>query len=384
MAGLGAWAIALAVSLLIAVVVVGMALRTAPTSAGARRGGRRPRPSRDSFRSAPPAPRPVKRLAIIVNPTKLLNPERARADLTALCETHEWAAPLWLETTVQDPGTGQTAAALDAGVELVCVLGGDGTVRTVAAALAGSNVPMGLLPAGTGNLLARNVDVPIDSLSRALTVALTGTNLPIDLGVLELDGGPEAGGRREGFLVMAGMGFDADIMAGVEDRLKERLGWWAYLVSGAQQLRGPQFKATVRTDDESFTRRTRSVIIGNAGRIQGLALMPDAQLDDGLLDAVVLSPRGVVGWAAVGARLASGRRKGHTQVTHHTSRALDIRTEKPVLVQIDGDPIGQFHHLRASAQQGALLVRVPTEALTPLERQLATLRGLAPVQAGRL
>ena len=151
---------------------------------------------------------------------------------------------------------------------------------------------------------------------------------------------------------MAGLGFDAAIMADAPEGLKAKVGPAAYVVSGTRNLRGPQFKVRVKVEDqEEFTRRTRTVVIGNCGKLLGgLVLMPDAEVDDGQLDTVILSPKGVVGWAAVAARLATKKRKGHQIVDHYTSPSMQIRADRPQEVQIDGDTLGKA---QADLRRGA-------------------------------
>jgi len=162
------------------------------------------------------------------------------------------------------------------------------------------------------------------------------------------------------FLIMAGLGFDAAIMADAPERLKKTVGSLAYTFSGAKNLRGPQFKVRVKVDDEAeFSRRARTVVIGNCGKITGgLVLMPHAQVDDGWLDAVILSPVGVVGWVAVAGRVLSQKRKGHERVDHHRLKSVAIRCDRPEAVQIDGDTIGQARAISATVDPLALVVRV--------------------------
>jgi diacylglycerol kinase (ATP) len=338
------------------------------TDAGAEKGaprrfGRR-RPPRDHFRpegAPPPDPEPERQAAIIVNPTKFDNLEAVRAQVTKACRAEGWAQPLWIETTVQDPGTGQARYAVEQGVTIVCALGGDGTVRAVAAALVGTETPMGLLPGGTGNLLARNLSLPVDSLDDAVRVALTGQNKRVDVGTLTVE--PEDTQEKPKdhvFLVMAGLGFDAAIMAGAPEKLKARVGWLAYTVSGMRNLRGPRFKIRMAIEDQpDIERRVRTVVIGNCGKLTGgLVLMPEAELDDGWLDCVLLSPGGLIGWMAVAVRVLSQRRKGHERVDHQRAQSLTIRTDRPEQVQLDGDPIGEAKALRAAVRPLALVVRV--------------------------
>jgi len=274
-------------------------------AAGVRRFGRR-RPHREHFRpeGAERSSEMPKRLAaIIVNPTKFDNVQAMRAQVTNGCLIAGWDRPLWLETTAQDPGTGQARQAVKDGATLICPLGGDGTVRAVAAALVGTETPMGLLPGGTGNLLARNLNLPVDSIDAALKLALTGQNKRIDVGRLTVDHSGEHERPEEHiFLIMAGVGFDAKIMADAPERLKKTVGPLAYTFSAAKNLRGPQFKVRMKIDDEpEFSRRARTVVIGNCGKLTGgLVLMPEAQVDDGWLGARMSSSRpraSLAGWA---------------------------------------------------------------------------------------
>lgn len=347
--------ILLALALVVVLGLIGFyTMRTAAGwGASSAKGAGPARPHRDQFGEAP-APKRQPRAAVIVNPTKFDDVEAVHRQVAAGCRAAGWQDPLWLETTLEDPGAGQTRQALAEDVDLVCALGGDGTVRTVADGLKGTATPMGLLPAGTGNLLARNLDVPYDSLDKSLQVALTGRNKRIDVGSMTVPGE-----EPYTFLVMAGMGFDADVMANTDEQLKSRVGWVAYVVSGAQHLVGPRFKAQVSTDDETFSRRTRSIIVGNVGKLQGgMKLMPDAVVDDGHLDALVLSPRGVVGWAGVLVSLLSGHRRGHDTVTHHTTAHLTVKADRPVQLQIDGDPLEKATEVSFDVEHRVLSVRV--------------------------
>ena len=353
---------AIALLLLIAWLIRSASGDNASAAATIRLFARR-RPPREYFRPAgagkPEAPRRV--AAIIVNPTKFASTDVVRERITKGCVAAGWAEPLWFETTEQDPGTGQARQAVIDGASLICPLGGDGTVRAVAAALVGTETPLGLLPGGTGNLLARNLNLPTDSIDDALEVALTGQNKRIDVGRLTLDRSGEHERPEEHiFLIMAGVGFDAAIMADAPERLKKTVGPLAYAFSGAKNLRGPQFKVRIKIDDEAeLSRRARTVVIGNCGKISGgLALMPRAQVDDGWLDAVILSPVGVVGWVALAGRVISKKRKGHERVDHHRLKSMTIHCDRPEAVQIDGDPVGRTRTLSATVKPLALIVRV--------------------------
>ena len=153
---------------------------------------------------------------------------------------------------------------------------------------------------------------------------------------------------------------DAAIMAGTNENLKNKVGWPAYMLSGVKHLISPEFRTTVQIDDEApFRRRARMIVIGNCGRLLGgLVLMPNARVDDGQLDAVIASPRGVVGWVPVATRIATRQRKGHPTLDHRTCQEISVRTDRPVPVQIDGDVVGEASSVTATVRPGVLTVRV--------------------------
>lgn len=309
--------------------------------------------------AADPDDRP--RAAIVVNPTKFDDLDGLYAQVEEVCEQQGWAKPLWLETTAEDPGQGPTRQAMDEGVELVLACGGDGTVRAVAEALAGSDVAMGLLPAGTGNLLARNLDVSVTDIAASAKLALTGGDHPVDVGRLVLDSsGEDERPREHVFCVMAGLGFDATIMANAPEALKARVGWLAYVVSGMRHLKGKSSRVRITIDGKApLSRRIRTVVVGNCGKLTGgLVLMPDARVDDGWIDVVSIAPRGLAGWVGVAGQVLTRRRKGHHRVEHFRCREVVIQSENPEQVQIDGDPIGEARVLRIRIDPGALRLRV--------------------------
>ena len=307
-----------------------------------------------------PADDRTRRAAVIVNPTKFTSTANVRRQVTKACLDHGWAEPLWMETTPEDTGHGQTVQALAAGVDLVCPLGGDGTVRQVAEVMVGSGVPVGLLPGGTGNLLARTLGLPIDDLGAALRVALTGTVRRVDVGRVAFDvSGEDERPLERVFLVMAGLGFDAAMMEGAPERLKAKVGWLAYAVSGLRNLRGPDVRVRVTVDDSpSFRRRVRTVLVGNSGTLTGgIVLMPEAEVDDGWLNAVAMSPKGVLGWAVVAARVLT--KGGHARVEHFRCRQIEVHTDRPQQAQLDGDTVGLVRAMRVRVHPGALQVQMP-------------------------
>jgi diacylglycerol kinase (ATP) len=314
---------------------------------------------------------PSPSVVVIVNPTKVDDPDEARRVVAEVAAGAGLDDPRWEETTEDDPGFGQTRAALDAGADVVCVLGGDGTVRAVAQELVGSGVPLGLLPAGTGNLLARNVGTPVDDLSEAVEVALTGTGRVIDIGWLVLQPRPEqreedrpaAADNVHAFAVMAGVGFDADMMDDTPEGVKAKVGWAAYVASGARHLTDDGFGLDVVVDGElSSHGSARTVVVGNCGELTGgMVLLPDAQLDDGLLDVATLTPAAIKDWAGVAARVLGGRDDGPSLDRRQGRRVL-LRAEPPQRVEVDGDVLdGVATEVLLVVEPGGLTVRVPAE-----------------------
>lgn len=296
----------------------------------------------------------MSRAAVVVNPTKLDDDEGFRIAVLAAMAGRGWSEPLWLETTADDPGEEQTRTALRAGVDLVLACGGDGTVAACAAVMAGTGIPLAVLPSGTGNLLARNLGLP-PGLDDALVVALTGSDRKLDVG--------SANGRS--FVVMAGLGFDAKMLASTSGRLKKRVGWAAYGFSALRHLRDRTMRVTVRADDGPPVRRRASgVIIGNVGWLQGgVPLLPDAEPDDGWLDVVVLTARGLASWLALAAHVLL-RRRLSDRVLRMAFRELRVDVDRQQLWELDGEVIGRTRQLVISVQAGTLTIRVPPAIAT--------------------
>jgi len=301
----------------------------------------------------PDAPRPpgARRAAVVANPTKHDDMTRLRDTVRSAMAEHGWDEPLWLETTAEDPGAGQTAQAVRDGADLVLACGGDGTVTACADGVAGSGVPLAILPLGTGNLLARNLGLPLD-LDAALVTALTGTNRRLDAG--------SANGHT--FVVMAGLGFDAKMLGDSSEPLKKRLGWAAYVLSALRHLRDRPVRVSLMADGGPPMRvRASAVIVGNVGWLQGgIRLLPDATPDDGTLDGVVLTAQGWAGWIRLAARVLL-RRPADGQMTTLQFRNLTVTAAREQPWELDGEVMGGTRRLMITTLPGRLLLRVPPQ-----------------------
>jgi diacylglycerol kinase family enzyme len=284
-----------------------------------------------------------------------------------------WFAP------APEPGSRR---ALAAGADLVVAAGGDGTVRACAEALAGTGVPLAVVPLGTANLVARALGVPAQA-GRALEVAFGGRDRPIDLGRVTGAGASETGRDSAGvvFAAMTGIGLDAAVVAAAWPRVKRRLGWVAYAMAAVPRLGWPASEFTIRVDGAApLRRRARCVVVANAGLLPGgFTLLPGARLDDGLLDVGILAPAGGWDWLRLGGQVLGGRALGGQvlggralggRVTGGSEggvgdgieggrgRLVEVSADRVLPRQADGEVLVPGRTLGASVTPGALVLRL--------------------------
>ncbi|HEY0936976.1 MAG TPA: diacylglycerol kinase family protein [Trebonia sp.] len=288
-------------------------------------------------------------VAFVINRAVMRDGGRMLALCREAAERHRWRAVYMVTEKAEAGTTAAHGAALD-GVDLVVSVGGDGTARACAEGLAETSVPLGIVPRGTANLLARSLHIPRQP-QAALDAALdsASTDRVIDLAFAD----------EMPFTAMAGMGLDAAVVAGA--RLKHRLGWISYAVSGAVHIAGRPTRFTIRLDDgEPFERTARSVVAGNSGLLPGgFRLLPDARLDDGLLDVGVLAPHGPFGWSRLATRVLTRSPRQDRMLERFQARKVEITAAAPVLREVDGEVVPGGRTLTVTIRPGALTMRIP-------------------------
>ncbi|GAB3602723.1 diacylglycerol/lipid kinase family protein [Microbacterium aureliae] len=307
------------------------------------------------------------RIGIVWNPSKIERDELSEA-LERL-EPGAAEAAQWYETTVEDPGRGATRDALDGGAELVIVAGGDGTVRAAAEMLAGSGVPMGIVPQGTGNLLARNLEVPLGSIDKALARALdAGQQRTIDIGWVDIEGDDQP---ERAFTVMVGFGLDAQMLSETDEDLKDKAGWLAYVEAMGRAVSASEVVDVTLTLDDGEPQRisAHTLLIGNCGTLQGgVALLPDALFDDGRLDLLVVSADSPAQWLETLKTFVwdNGVRKLFVQdastvssdtALHLSGERARVELPSPTLFEIDGEEVGDAQAFTVRLDPAALVVR---------------------------
>jgi diacylglycerol kinase (ATP) len=291
----------------------------------------------------------VKRIAVIAHRDKVLGD-----GLPALRQSLSDAGidPIWHEVPKSRKAPKRARAAVRAGADLVLVWGGDGMVQRCIDALVGEDVTIGILPAGTANLLATNLGIPQD-LDEALRIALGGRDRAIDVGVL----------NGEHFAVMAGAGFDARMIDEADSAAKERFGRLAYVRSSLTAMREKGAKVSIRVDGSPwFKGISTCVLVGNVGTASGgLVVFNDAEPDDGLLEVGVVTAEGSAAWLRVLSRVARQHAERSPYVSVTKGRKIDVRYKKAALYQMDGGTRTKTKRLRFTIKPGGITIRVSNE-----------------------
>jgi diacylglycerol kinase (ATP) len=288
------------------------------------------------------------KIAVIAHRKKTLG--GGLSELRQVLKDRGYIDPPWYEVRRSDQIPALARKVVANGAELLFIWGGDGSVQRCVDAIAGLAVSLAILPAGTANLLASNLKIPID-LEGAVDVGLHGDRRRLDVGVL----------NGERFAVMAGVGFDALMMRYADDTLKEHFGRLAYVASGTRATQMNSRKVRVTVDKQLwFKGRATCVLLGQMGSLAGgVKVFPNSRPDDGLLEIGVVTAENPMQWARILARMAVGHAESSPLAEMTQGRRVDIKLSRPTVYELDGGARTAKKHLRAKIERGDLVVCVP-------------------------
>lgn len=274
-------------------------------------------------------------------------------ELRSAIAGHDVDEVSWFQVPKSKKAPKQARKALDAAPDLIVVWGGDGMVQRCADTLAGSGIPIAIIPAGTANLLAHNLGIPQD-LSEAVRIGFHGARRVLDLGRV----------NGEHFAVMAGVGFDAEMIRAADGGMKDRLGRVAYLWTGMRQVNRSRIATTIDVDGTRwFDGAASCVLLGNVGKITGgVPAFDDGRPDDGWLEVGVMTAEGSVQWARAFGRLAFGRSERSPFIRITRARKIVVRLATARTYELDGGARGATDRLKARVVPGGLTVCVPEES----------------------
>ncbi len=290
----------------------------------------------------------IQRAILIVNPAA----RNAAAEVSAALRAFEVANVHCDVFETERPGHGaELARAHAAAYDAVFALGGDGTAVEVIGALADNGPPVGILPGGTGNLLARSLRIPM-RVGDAVSALLNGHETRRDLGRL---------GDGRHFAIGVGVGVDAEMIAGASREMKEKLGWFAYMVSGVRAgLRLEQFRYRVIVDGVAHEGEATSVLVANFGNILGgvVKLGKHVRDDDGVLDVGIFHPKTAFAATRAFTRMLVGDLTIDPAVTYYAGKQIRIETTPLRRCQSDGELLG-MSPLDITVRPGAARLLTP-------------------------
>ncbi|BCJ42217.1 sphingosine kinase [Actinoplanes ianthinogenes] len=294
--------------------------------------------------------RTPRRVAVVAHKKKTLGGglDELRRRLT----DHDIKDLFWYEVPKSRKAPARVREALAEKPDLLVVWGGDGMVQRTLDVVAadGSPVPVAIMPAGTGNLLAGNLGIPTD-LEQAVQIAFTGDRRRLDLGKL--------GGEH--FAVMAGVGFDGAMIKDADGALKDRLGKLAYVWTGIRHVSGEAPRTKIKVDGVPwFDDEASCVLIGNVGTITGgIQAFDDAAPDDGWLDVGVATAQGALQWARALGTMAVKRSDSSPFVRTTRARKVSVRLKSKLEYELDGGARARTKSFTASIVPGAVEICVP-------------------------
>lgn len=297
---------------------------------------------------------PRRRVTAIVNPA-------TRRDVVAATAALRRATPPEVDLDVRvtsGPGDGvRLAREAAAAASIVVAVGGDGTVAEVATGLHGHDLPLGILPAGSTNIVARDLGIPTDLRAAAALIFGPHRHATVDVG--------RCGDRS--FLHMAGAGLDGRFFERTDRALKRRVGWLAYLPAAAVSLRLPPARFEIVADDRTIRVTSSLVLVANGGSIiaPGLRLHPEISPSDGWLDLLVFTATAPVPVARTLVSLAARRLASSPYLLAIKAKRIELSSEPPMAVQLDGDVVGSTPIVVMIEPRALRIIAVPTAPTRP-------------------
>ena len=305
----------------------------------ARRGSARPTATRDLLMS---------HVAVIAHSGKTL--DGGLLELRKTLEEGGVSNPQWREVTKSRFAPQQVEQALEAGAELIFAWGGDGMVQRCVDAIANSGATIAIIPAGTANLLARNLGIP-RKISEAVAIGLNGERRQLDMGRM----------NGERFAVMAGLGFDARVIRTADGKMKRVLGRGAYVWAATTNMRIKPFVAKIDIDGNRwYDGEASCILFGNVGKaFAGLKVFDDAQADDGLLEVGVASADGILQWSRIFARSKFSHTSKSPFVHMTQGKSVEVTLDRKVLYELDGGARVKTKAFRVDVEPGAVRICRP-------------------------
>lgn len=287
-------------------------------------------------------------VAVIAHSAKTLG--GGLSELRTVLEKAGFGDPLWFEVAKSRQVPECVREATKRGADVIFIWGGDGTVRMCVEALAGTGIPVAVLPAGTGNLLARNIGVPQD-IEKAVAIGLHGDRRVIDTATV----------NGNHFAIMAGGGLDALVMRDASDGVKDRLGRVAYLWSGARNLDAEPVEATVDLEGRRFYKGPITcVLFGNMSEVLGgIDVFDGSSADDGIIEMGVVSAKNRTQWLRTLTRAAVGRAENSPFVLTTRGTNMTVKFDRPVAFEVDGSEQKPVRKLKVKVRPGSTTVCVP-------------------------
>ena len=294
---------------------------------------------------------PMKTIGVIAHNKKVLG--EGLDQLRSLLAERGYPDPLWYEASSSSKTPKLAKKAVAHGAELLFIWGGDGTVQRCVDAVVGLDVELALLPAGTANLLANNLKIPLD-LEGALEVGFEGPTRQLDVGVV----------NGECFAVMAGMGFDAIMMEEADGKKKDRFGRLAYVWTGAKATKINARTAKVRVDGKRwFDGKTTCVLVGQMAEIaKDLSIFPDSDPADSVLELGVVTAKNLRQWAQLFAVTAIGNAHRSPLTRMGQGRLFEIVFDRATPYELDGGARKARKKFKVRVKPRAITVHVPAKS----------------------